>query len=153
MRDPAAVYTPPINPADIRGPSQEIYACMGRDNIYRMLEDFYRELGASPIRGMFPDDLTRAAHKSAAFFVQLLGGPPEYSEHFGPPRLRARHMPFQITNEARRQWLACFERVLEHAITGYGFPAQHLTDFRRFLQDFSLWMVNTADGDPSPDPT
>ncbi len=143
------VHVPDLNPADIPGPSREIYAHMGHDNVYRMLEDFYRELETSSIRAMFPKDLARASRKSAAFFVQLLGGPQEYSERFGPPRMRARHLPFRITQQARDEWLACFERVLDHAVTDYHFPEQHLPGFRQFLRDFSRWMVNTAEPDAS----
>jgi hemoglobin len=143
MRDPSDVYVPDLNPADIPGPSRDIYAQMGHDNIYRMLEDFYRELEAASIRTMFPKDMVRASRKSAAFFVQLLGGPQEYSDRFGPPRMRARHMPFRITQQARDEWLACFERVLARAAADFGFPEQHLPGFRQFLRDFSLWMVNT----------
>ena len=49
---------------------------MGQENIVRMVEDFYRELERSPLRSMFPADMMAAAHKSSAFFVGLLGGPP-----------------------------------------------------------------------------
>ena len=145
MNQPPDLYVPDLNPAEIPGPSRDVYAQMGRDNIYRMLEDFYRALESSTIRGMFPKDLARASRKSAAFFVQLLGGPQEYSERFGPPRMRARHLPFRITQQARDEWLACFERVLDHAGADYGFPEQHLPGFRQFLRDFSRWMVNTAE--------
>ena len=145
MNPPRKVFVPTVNPAGVTNPNPEIYAHMGRENIYRMLEDFYRELGNSSVRGMFPQDLVRASQKSAAFFVQLLGGPPEYNERFGPPRMRARHMPFRITTDARNQWLACFERVLARAVANYGFPEAHLEGFRQFLHGFSMWMVNTAD--------
>jgi hemoglobin len=148
MNEPRNVFVPDVNPAAIPGPSREIYALMGRDNIYRMIEDFYRELGASPIRAMFPQDLVSSSHKSAAFFVQLLGGPQEYNERFGPPRMRGRHLPFRITSSARNEWLACFERVLARAVADYSFPEQHLEGFKGFLQGFSLWMVNTTD-DPT----
>lgn len=145
MNQPRDVFVPAMNPGAIPGPSREIYAHMGRDNIYRMLEDFYRELGGSSIRGMFPRDMVRASKKSAAFFVQLLGGPQEYNERFGEPRMRARHMPFRITTDARNEWLACFERVLGRAVADYAFPEAHLEGFRQFLHGFSMWMVNTAD--------
>jgi hemoglobin len=144
MQPNREIFTPPINPGDIPGPSREIHAAMGRDAIYRMLADFYRELEASAIRGMFPPDMLESSRRSAAFFVQLLGGPPEYNDQFGSPRLRARHLPFRITEASRKVWLACFERVLEHAPEQYGFPAEHLGGFRQFLANFSQWMVNTA---------
>jgi hemoglobin len=140
---PRAIHVPQLDPGQIAGPNPAIYVAMGRENIYRMIEDFYRELGASTIRGLFPEDLVTSSHKSAAFFVQLCGGPPEYSERFGSPRMRARHMAFTITPSARDVWLACFERVLERARETYGFPAEHLPGFRDFLARFSLWMVNT----------
>jgi hemoglobin len=144
MSDQRIPYTPSMNPAEIAGPSREIYARMGRENLYRMFEEFYRELGASPIRAMFPQDLVVSSRKSAAFFAQLTGGPQEYSERFGPPRMRARHLPFRITPQARAEWLSCFERILERAVDEFAFPAEHLDGFRQFLQKFSLWMVNTA---------
>lgn len=137
------IFTPNMNPGSIPGPSREIYAKMGRDSIYRMLADFYALLESSEIRGMFPPNMLVSSQRSAAFFVQLLGGPPEYNEQFGQPRLRARHLPFRITESARRVWLTCFDRVLEDAVGNYGFPPEHVDGFRRFLDGFSRWMVNT----------
>jgi len=132
-----------MDPGRIPGPDQRIYPLIGRDAIYRLIEDFYRELEVSSIRTMFPGDMHESAQRSAAFFVQLLGGPPEYNQRYGNPRMRARHMPFPITEEARQIWVGCFERVLEHASDNYGFPEEHLETFRRFLDGFSRWMVNT----------
>lgn len=147
MKNARGTYVPNLNPGDIPGPSREIYARMGQANIDKMLEDFYRELGASAIRSMFAADLVKSSRKSAMFFAQLLGGPQAYTDRHGPPRMRARHMAFRITPEARDVWLACFERVLERAVEAYGFPAEHLDGFRTFLRQFSLWMVNTeSDG-------
>jgi hemoglobin len=145
MSDQRTPYVPSVNPADIAGPSREIYARMGRENLYRMIEAFYRELGLSGIRSMFPEDLVASSHKSAAFFAELTGGPQEYSERHGPPRMRARHLAFRITPQARAEWLACFERILARAVDDFGFPAEHLEGFRQFLAKFSLWMVNAAE--------
>ena len=139
------IYTPQMNPGQIPGPSREIHARMGRDAIQRLIEDFYGELEASSIRPLFPPDMRESAHRSAAFFVQLLGGPAEYNEQFGPPRMRARHLPFRIDEAARVAWLGCFEKVLEDAEAKYGFPGEHLEGFRKFLDGFSRWMVNTKE--------
>ena len=144
------VYVPPIDPAQIPAPSREIYGAMGEANIAAMMEDVYRELERSPVRGLFPADMVAASRKSAAFFVGLLGGPPLYHQRYGNPMMRARHLRFAITPSAREVWLACFERVLARASERYAFPAEHLPGFRAFLRDFSAWMVNTEDPD---DPT
>jgi hemoglobin len=99
---------------------------MGEDNIFRMMSDFYKELEKSEIRNLFPPNMEEASKKSAAFFVTILGGPPMYFEKYGSPRMRARHIPFQIDEHARQVWLACFEKVLEGADVKYQFPPQHL---------------------------
>jgi hemoglobin len=143
-RDPnLPVYVPPGGPPRVAAPSREIYAVMGEEAIFRMMEDFYGELEQSSLRGMFPADMIMASRKSAAFFVGLLGGPPLYQQRYGSPMMRARHMPFAITEAGRVEWVACFERVLDRAAEAYGFPAQHLEGFRIFLREFSKWMVNT----------
>ena len=136
-------FVPPVNPQQIVSPSRDIYAVMGQENITRMIDDFYMELEKSSIREMFPRDMRASAEKSAAFFIGLLGGPPLYHQRYGNPMMRARHLPFPINQGARDEWLACFERVLEHATERYNFPAEHLEGFRKFLQGFSLWMMNS----------
>jgi hemoglobin len=138
------IYVPPGGPPQVTPPSREIYGVMGEANIFNMMEDFYRELEQSPLRPMFPQDMVAASQKSAAFFVGLLGGPPLYHQRYGPPMMRARHIPFSIDEPARQQWLACFDRVLANAVEKYNFPQQHLEGFRTFLAGFSGWMVNKA---------
>ena len=78
------------------------------------------------------------------FFVGLLGGPPLYLQKYGSPRMRARHLPFEIDENARQVWLRCFDNVLKDAVVKYGFPEQHLAGFKDFLRSFSAWMVNKA---------
>src|SRR5215471_21628457 len=159
---PRPVFVPPIDPAAITPPSREVCPAMGEENIFRMIADFYAELERSSLRSLFPADMVTASRRSGAFFVGLLGGPPLYHQRYGNPMMRARHLAFAITPRARREWLACFDRVLERAPERYAFPTEHLPGFRRFLRDFSLWMVNTDDGtgdlvdeagDRRPDPT
>ncbi|HTC22087.1 MAG TPA: hypothetical protein VK859_14620 [bacterium] len=135
------IYTPPGGPPQ-RGPSREIYALMGEENIFKMLSDFYRELEKSPIRHLFPPDMEAASQKSAKFFVQVLGGPPLYVIDHGPPRMRARHLPFEIDESARQVWLDCFTKTLDGSASKYQFPAEHLEGLKEFLRGFSSWMVN-----------
>jgi hemoglobin len=138
------IYTPPGGPPQGPGPSPEIYRIMGESNIFRMMLDFYIELEKSEIRSLFPANMHEASRKSAAFFVGLLGGPPLYLQQYGPPRMRARHLPFEIDEPARQIWLRCFDNVLEDAQAKYSFPPQHLQGFKDFLMSFSAWMVNKA---------
>ena len=141
------IHVPAAGPPQGPPPDPAIWAALGQSGFEAMLMDVYRGLGASPIRHMFPPDeagLMAAARKNALFFVQACGGPPLFSQQVGPPRMRARHLPFAIDEAARRAWLDCWEPVLAQAPAKYGFPPQHLEGFRRFLDGFSAWMVNRA---------
>lgn len=115
---------------------------MGEEGVFRMLADLYVRLEKSEVRGLFPEDMPQASRKSAAFFVQLLGGRPLYSQRYGPPRMRQLHLPHEIDGAARGVWLDCFEKILAEAEIRYGFPPEHVDGFRAFLQSFSAWMVN-----------
>jgi len=140
MPNPLNFYVPSDGPPDWR-PNPLIYSVMGEENIFRMLEDFYSELEKSSIKHLFPQDMKAAAHKSATFFVFLLGGPPLYHQKFGAPMMRKRHLAFAIDEAARQEWLGCFHKVLEKA-EKYQFPSEYLPEFYRFLDQFSAWMVN-----------
>ena len=136
-------YVPPVGPPQGINPSPQIYASMGEDLIYQMLEDFYGELEKSSIHHLFPGDMKEASKRSAAFFVFILGGPPLYQQQIGPPRMRQRHMPFAIDENARQVWLDCFKHTLKDADKKYRFPMEHMESFWNFLDRFSAWMVNT----------
>jgi hemoglobin len=138
------IYTPPGGPPQGPEPNPAIYRIMGEGNIFRMMSDLYKEIEKSEIRHLFPADMEEASRKSALFFVTILGGPPLYAQKFGSPRMRARHIPFEIDEGARQTWLACFERTLEGADVKYNFPPEHLQGFKDFLKSFSAWMVNKA---------
>lgn len=141
------VFTPPGGPPAVPRPPASIYDALGTEGLFRLLAAFYTELGESPIAHLFPDSkagLEVASQRSAAFFVQLCGGPPLFSQHIGPPRMRARHLPFEIDEMAREEWLACFARVLDTAGERFGFPEAAQQPFRAFLDGFSAWMVNVA---------
>ena len=140
------VYAPPQGPFQGRMPAG-LYAAMGRDNIFVMMAAFYEELGRSPIAHLFAtssEGRRRSSAKSAAFFVQVMGGPPLYIQSYGPPQMRARHLPFAIDKAAKEHWLACFHTVLEDAPASYHFPAEHVPAFEEWLAGFAAWMVNVA---------
>jgi hemoglobin len=136
------VYVPLSGPPQVSVPSPEIYAAMGKDNIFRMCEDFYRSLEGTEIRPMFPENMQEASQKLASFLVFRLGGPPLYQQHYGPPRLRERHLPFRINEKSRETWLSIFQKTLVDADKKYAFPKEHMAGFWRFLEEFSGWMVN-----------
>ncbi|HED64980.1 MAG TPA: hypothetical protein ENJ09_05425 [Planctomycetes bacterium] len=146
------IHHPRTPPPSGAPPSPKILEAIGEEGVFEMIADFYGVLEQSTIRDLFPLDMHTASRRSAAFFVQILGGRPLYSQHFGPPRMRQKHEPYEIDSYARAAWLACFDVVLEVAEERYGFPPEHLPEFRAFLESFSAWMVNAEDEPGSASP-
>ncbi len=95
--------------------TESLYDRMGGDQtIRRLVETFYpivvqdKEIGP-----LFPEDITPVMEKQYMFLSQFFGGPPLYSEQYGHPMMRARHMPFEITQERAEAWLRCMSQALQ----------------------------------------
>jgi hemoglobin len=50
------------------------------------------------------------------FLSGWLGGPQLYTEKYGHPMLRARHLPFAIGVNERDAWIACMRQAMESVI-------------------------------------
>ena len=57
------------------------------------------------LRPMYPEDLGPPRRHLALFLAQYWGGPSEYQDLRGHPRLRMRHAPFAVGTGARDRWL------------------------------------------------
>jgi hemoglobin len=137
-------YVPPIDPRTIAPPSKEIFAALGEEAIMAMVCRVYDALAGSAVAHLFPPPgpaLDRAAERSGAFFVGLLGGPPRYHERYGNPMMRARHLSFAIGLDERNVWLSCWDDVL-NGPDRPNLREEHHVNFRAFLDGFSLWMTN-----------
>lgn len=79
----------------------------GRPYFDALAADFYARVESDPIvRPLYPDDLTESIENTAGFLAQFWGGGTvQYSDQRGHPRLRARHMPFEIGRAERDAWL------------------------------------------------
>jgi hemoglobin len=96
--------------------SASLYDRVGGQEFFEQLTTvFYQGVVSNEIlRPMYPpDDLTHAREKLKLFLMQYWGGPDEYSQKRGHPRLRMRHAPFVIDDAARQAWLTCMRQALE----------------------------------------
>lgn len=98
-------------------PQNPHYHRLGGDSGVRALVDrFYDLMDTLPeayaIRKLHPADLSASREKLYLFLSGWLGGPPLYTERYGHPRLRARHLPFAIGVEERDQWLMCMRTAM-----------------------------------------
>ena len=50
------------------------------------------------------------------FLSGWMGGPQLYVEKYGHPMLRRRHLPFEIGEAERDQWLICMNKALQEGV-------------------------------------
>ncbi|WP_442603296.1 globin domain-containing protein [Paenibacillus sp. KN14-4R] len=85
----------------------------GAETLRRIVETFYPKVQIDPLLSpLFPEDILPVMEKQYLFLTQFLGGPSLYSDQYGHPMMRARHMPFPITNAHAQAWLNCMEQAL-----------------------------------------
>lgn len=87
---------------------EETFAAMGGEATFRdLVARFYERVAADPmLRPMYPEeDLGPAQHRLTMFLIQYWGGPTQYAQERGHPRLRMRHEPFAIGPAQRDAWL------------------------------------------------
>jgi hemoglobin len=97
------------------GSSETPYEEIGGDQVVRSLvEKFYDVIEAeSPhLRAMLPRDTSTSRQKLYEFLSGWLGGPPLYMERRGHPRLRLRHMPFDIGTPEAVEWMRCMSKAM-----------------------------------------
>jgi hemoglobin len=89
----------------------------GEDVVRAMTERFYDLMELEPaytdLRAAHGTDLSNARQRLFWFLCGWLGGPNYYTDRFGHPMLRARHLPFEIGIKERDQWLACMAQAMQ----------------------------------------
>ena len=100
----------------------------GQEFFDRLVEYFYEGVETDfVLRSLYPRDLSEAKNHLALFFAQYWGGPATYNEVRGHPRLRMRHVDFDITTEIRDRWLTQMNAALANCR-----PAINDEDFAEF---------------------
>ncbi|PWK13443.1 globin [Tumebacillus permanentifrigoris] len=96
-------------------PEKTVYELIGgAETIRKLVDAFYKRVGQHPdLIPIFPKDLDPVADKQYLFLTQFFGGPTLYSNEYGHPMLRARHMPFEITPTRAQAWLSCMTEALD----------------------------------------
>ena len=120
------------------------YEWIGGDaKVKALVERFYDLMDLEPayaaLRAVHGSDLTNARNRLYWFLSGWLGGPQLYTEQFGHPRLRARHMPFPIAIRERDQWLACMDQAMGET----GVPEDLRTRLKDSFFQTADWMRNT----------
>ena len=106
------------------------------DRFYDLMD---LEPGYAALRAAHGSHLDKARQHLFWFLCGWLGGPQHYTEQFGHPRLRMRHMPFAIGILERDQWLACMDQAMGETGVDPGLRERLRTSFFQTAD----WMRNT----------
>ena len=122
----------PLPSSDV-GPQPSIFErAGGQETFFRLCANFYNRVGSDPVlRPLYPDDLKESAWWLALFLIQYCGGPSSYSAQRGHPRLRMRHLPFQVGQAERDAWMKHMTQAVEDEIEDAEIKAYLLDYFGR----------------------
>jgi hemoglobin len=122
----------------------EVYSAIGEAGFERLVAAFYKQVPGDEVLGlMYPaHDLQGAEQRLRDFLIYRFGGPPRYIQQRGHPRLRMRHAPYPIGEQARDRWLALMSRALDQAML----PPDARNVLREFFASTATFLMNRAEG-------
>ena len=122
---------------------RSIYKEIGAEAIDELVNAFYPKVYSDPnLIPIFNGDINEIMRKQRMFLTQFTGGPPLYSEEFGRPAMRARHLPHEITPIRAKSWLRCMKEAFEE--TGLDQQPAGKAFYQHLTQVASI-MINTDD--------
>jgi hemoglobin len=114
----------------------------GRPFFEDLTRRFYDQVAQDPVlRPLYPesaDGLDQARHHLELFLIQYWGGPGDYNEQRGHPRLRMRHAPFAIGPAERDAWVA----HMTEAVKAMGVAPLDELQLLSYLTSSATHMVN-----------
>jgi hemoglobin len=119
-----------------------IYSMIGEEGFTRLVAAFYRQVPEDDLlEPMYPEaDRKGAEQRLRDFLVYRFGGPERYIAQRGHPRLRARHLPFRISQAARDRWM----QLMNNAFAEAALPVEAEQVLRAFFEQMSTFMINVA---------
>ena len=115
----------------------------GTEFFEELVSGFYAVVAVDPILApMYPDkDWHAAAERLQMFLEQYWGGPTDYQELRGHPRLRMRHNAFHIGPKARERWLF----HMRAAVDSLALPPLQEAELWGYLDRAATAMLNSAE--------
>lgn len=120
-----------------------VYSAVGEEGFERLIAAFYRQIPHDEILApMYAGrNLAEAEQRLRDFLVVRFGGPARYLEQRGHPRLRMRHVPFPIDQQARDRWIKLMQKALQEA----ELPAEAEQLLRDFFAATASFLINRAE--------
>lgn len=93
---------------------EALFYRLGDNNLKLLIDKFYDLVFVNEVIGdLFKIEKNEIKRKQYLFLTQFLGGPARYTEEFGHPKLRARHMQHPITEDGAVAWLKCMHEAIQ----------------------------------------
>jgi len=116
---------------------QLIYATLGEEGFTQLAAAFYRRVREDDLIGpMYPqEDWSVAEQRLRDFFLFRFGADQRYLLKRGHPRLRARHLPFEIGQAEAQRWVSLMTEAANETIADPQIRAE-LLEFFAQVADF-----------------
>lgn len=120
----------------------EVYAAIGEDGFRRLIHAFYIQIPADDILGPMYEgrDMAAAEKRLRDFLIYRFGGPQNYIEERGHPRLRMRHSPFIINEAGRNRWM----ELMNNAFAAVAIADEPAAVLKSFFAGTATAMINRA---------
>ena len=93
----------------------------GEDGVRRLVHRFYELMDTLPeaaaCRAIHPPSLAGSEEKLFLYLTGWLGGPPLFTDRYGHPMLRRRHLHAPIAGPEIEGWIACFRQAWAETVT------------------------------------
>ena len=118
----------------------------GEITINKLVEAFYpRVYLDADLSPLFPEGVESIMRKQVLFLTQFTGGPTLYSDQYGPPQMRRRHLGFEVTPRRAIAWLRCMHEAMDEI----GLSGEARQWFYERLTQVANLMVNTENNEDS----
>ena len=123
---------------------QSTYELIGGEaTVRQIVQAFYPKVVEHPeLASLFPKNIEPVMEKQFMFLSQFFGGPDLYTQQNGHPMMRARHLPFPITEAKAKAWLSC----MKDALTETSLSPEIQAHVLERLSGPAYHFINTSDG-------
>lgn len=122
---------------------RSIYDEIGPEKIDELVRAFYPKVYADEhLIPIFNGDINEIMEKQRLFLTQFTGGPALYSEKYGRPMMRKRHLVHEVTPTRAKSWLLCMNEAFKEV--GLDKHPMGKEFFQRLTEVASI-MVNTEE--------
>lgn len=114
----------------------------GRAFFEALVDRFYNGVAEDPIlRPLYPPNLKPPREHLTKFLIQYWGGPTDYMDERGHPRLRMRHVNFAIGWAERDAWF----RQMEAAVSSSDLPSEDQALMMDYFNTSATFLINRPD--------